>query len=135
MLYTVMNNRMCRLLLVIMTLALVVSPLRGALAFPILSAVDDADHCAQMQEDEHSMEQMTGMQDSTAGNPDTACELGCGGDCCDGACGTCLHGSMILSDILVGISDARDHSVIKVSDNFSGRTAHPPFRPHIPLLS
>ena len=118
-----MNNQMYRLLLVIMILTLVVSPLRGTLAMAEVSAVDGPDHCARMQDGAHSqsMEHMAGMQGSSTGNPGKVCDQGCDGDCCDGACGACLHGSTILSDILVDLLDAREHSVIKVSSSFSGR--------------
>lgn len=124
---------MHKLLLVIVTLALVISPLRGALALPVITPADGADHCTRMQDGMHSM---AGMQDSTADNPDHACDQGCGGDCCDGKCSACVHGSIAISSNLVIFSDALDNLlIIKTSCGFSGRAVHPPFRPPIFLLS
>lgn len=124
---------MHKLLLVIVTIALVISPLRGALALSVTSAADGAGHCAQMQDGMHSM---AGMHDSTADNPDHACEQGCGGDCCDGACSVCVHGPVAVSNNVVVISDLHDNILnFKISRDFLRRTVHPPFRPPIFLLS
>ena len=129
----VINNRMHKFLLVIVTLALVISPLRGALALPVISPADGADHCAQMQDGMHSM---AGMQDPAADNPGHACDQGCGGDCCDGACNACVHGPIaVSSNVPVTSAAHKDLLVVNISRGFSGRTVHPPFRPPIFLLS
>ena len=126
-----MNKRMHRFLLVFVTLALVMSPLRGVLALPVITAAEDADHCAQMQDGTHSM---AAMHDSKADNPGTACDQGCGGDCCDGACNSCLHGSIALADNAVVTPEMHDKLlIIRVSSGFSARTIHPPLRPPISL--
>lgn len=126
-----MNKKMRKLLLVIITLALVVSPLRGALALPMI-AVDDTDHCAQMQDDAHSLDHTAGIPDSAAGNPDNSCEQGCGGDCCDGACSVCTHGTSVLFSNITGVLEVRNNiQIINEFIVFSGQLVHPPFRPPI----
>jgi hypothetical protein len=131
-----MNKWIRKFLLVLVAFALAISPLRGALALPITTAADGADHCAQMQDGMDSMAHMAGMQESAADNPDHGCGQGCAGDCCDGACGACAHGSIALSSIIAVILVAHDNlKIIKVSRDFPGPTVHPPFRPPISLLS
>ena len=127
-----MKNRMHKFLLVIVALALAFSPLRGALALPVITTADGADHCAQMQNDMHSPDHMAVMQDSTADNSVHDCDQGCGGACCDGACNTCAHGLIALSTTIEAMSGIHDVPLnIAVSHRISGRTVHPPFRPPI----
>ena len=141
-----MNRRIHRILLVIVALALAVSPLRGALAVPLMAAADDATHCVQMQDDMQSPDHMDGMQATNAGNsdPDTldpgnsdsGCDQGCGGNCCDGACNACAHGALaLLNTVTVSIDTHANLLNITLPHTFSGRTVHPPFRPPISLLS
>lgn len=125
---------MHKFLLVIVALALVVSPLRGAFALPIITAADGADHCTQMQDGSHSMAHVAGIQDVTADNSGHACDQGCGDDCCDGACNACVNGSVALSGLISVTSDIQDNSPgLTVSYGVSGRSVHPPFRPPISL--
>lgn len=127
---------MHKLLLAIVTLALVISPLRGALAMPVMTAADGADHCAQMQDGTHSMAHIAGMQDSSTDYPDHACDQGCGGDCCEDACNACAHASIALSTTISVISHNHYTPLnITVSYGVAGRTVHPPYRPPISLLS
>lgn len=122
--YIHMDKRMHRLLLVLVTLALVISPLRGALAFPDLTALNGDDHCAQMPDGKHSM----------ADKQRDACDQGCGGDCCDGACNSCVHGSIALAGSAFVIPETPDRLlIIRAAPGFSARTHHPPLRPPISL--
>ena len=126
-----MNKRMHRFLLVFVTLALVMSPMRGVLALPEMTAAEGADHCAQMQDGKHSM---AGMQDPQADSQRNACDQGCGGDCCDGACSSCVHGSFALAETAVAVPETHDKLlIIRVTPGFSARTIHPPLRPPISL--
>jgi hypothetical protein len=126
-----MSRLTYRILLVIVAAALALSPLRGVLALPV-SAANDTSHCVQMQNGMHSPDQLAGMQDTTADNSDHDCEQGCGGDCCDGACNACAHGSAALSSVIAVTSDIHNSTLnLTVSYGVPGRTVHPPFRPPI----
>ena len=127
-----MNKRIYKILLVIITSALALAPLRGVLALPVIAAADDTSHCDQMQNGMHSRDQLAGIQDSTTDDSDHGCDQGCGGDCCDGACNACTHGSLALSSVIIVLSDIHNNSLnLTVSFGVSGRTVHPPFRPPI----
>jgi len=53
-----MNRNHRNLVLVLITLALVISPLRGTLAMPVMSADDNNAHCEQMQDHGSPQSQM-----------------------------------------------------------------------------
>lgn len=130
----IMSNRIRKLLLVIVTIALVVSPLRGALALPITAAADGTDHCVQMQNAMHSHVYMDEMQNSTADDSDHDNDQCCSDNCCDGSCNTCAQGSIALSSHIVTASDIHDNLLNKtISCSVPGSTVHPPFRPPISL--
>ena len=123
---------MYKILLVIVASAVALAPLRGVLALPVIAAADDASHCLQMKNGMHSPDQLAGMQGSTADDSGHGCDQGCGGDCCDGACNACTHGSLALSSVIIVLSDIHNNSLnLTVSFGVSGRTVHPPFRPPI----
>ena len=123
-------------MLIFVAFALAVSPLRGALALPVMAPADDTTHCDQMQTVMQSPDHMAGMQDSATDDSDHDCDQDCGGNCCDGACNTCAHGSIALSNPGAAFSDTPNNSLtIAVSYGVSGRTDHPPFRPPISLPS
>ena len=141
-----MNRRIHRFLLVIVALALAVSPLRGALAVPQMAAADDATHCVQMQDGMQLPDHRDGMQATNAGNSDSdnsdhgnsdqGCDQDCGGNCCDGACNACAHGALALLNTVTVSTDTHANPLkITLPYTFSGRTVHPPFRPPISLLS
>jgi len=129
-----MSKTVRNLILILTALALAVSPLRGALALPVMAVADDTNHCDQMQMAMPSQVHTSAIKDSTADTRDAGCDRGCGGDCCDGACNACAQGSMALSTTLAVTPDMY-HSplVLAVSHSISGRTVHPPFRPPISL--
>lgn len=125
-----MSRLTYNILLVIVVSALVLSPLRGALAVP--AAADDTSHCDQMQDGMPASEQLAGLQDPTADGPDHGCD--CDGGCCDGACSACTHVSLALSDYMTLAQDGHPaHLYSIVSYGVSGRTVHPPYRPPIAL--
>jgi len=122
-----MSSRNRKLVLILVTLALVITPLRGVLALPVMTVADEPTHCQQMQD---------GTQDVAVDNLDHKCDQGCGGDCCDGACNACAHGSIALSGPITITSDNHEsHLNSRVAYGVSGRTVHPPFRPPISLQS
>ena len=135
-----MRNRTQKFLLIFLALALAVAPLRGAFALPASAPADGTSHCEQMQAEMQSSGHMAAMQDAAVSQSkdtrDSACEQGCGGDCCDGACNACAHASMALSSTLTVASDNFYAPLnIIVSYGVSGRSIHPPFRPPISLPS
>jgi hypothetical protein len=118
-----MSSRIRKLVLIVVTLALVIAPLRGALALPVMVLAGEPGHCQQ-------------MQDVAVDNQDHKCDQGCDGDCCDGACNACTHGSIALSgSTTVTLDNHESHLNSRVSYGVSGRTVHPPFRPPIALQS
>ena len=122
-----MSSRNRQLVLILVTLALVIAPLRGALALPVMTVADEPTHCQQMQD---------GMQAVAVDNQDHQCDQGCDGDCCDGACKACAHGSIAVSSpIAVTPDNHKSYLNSHISYGISGRTVHPPFRPPISLQS
>ena len=120
-----MSRRNRKLVLLLVTLALAIAPLRAAL--PVMAVAVEPDHCEQMQE---------GMQDVTVNNQDHSCDQGCGGDCCGGACNACAHSLIALSGpIPVTLDNHESLLNSRVTYGVSDRTVHPPFRPPISLQS
>ena len=129
-----MNKLIYRILLAVVASALVLAPLRGALALPVIAAAADTSHCAQMQAGMPSPAQLAEIQDLTADDAAHGCDQGCGGDCCDGACNACAQGSVALPSVIAVTSDIHDSTLnLTVSYGVPGRTVHPPFRPPISL--
>jgi len=122
-------DRLQKLLLVLITLALASAPLRGAWALPDIPAADSESHCDQMQHAMQDIGSMASMQhNNDAGAPD--CKQDCNGSCCDDTCSTCVHGSnAILSSQTVtpGITDIPKSTLFPVT--FTGRTVSPLLRP------
>jgi hypothetical protein len=109
---------MQKLLLVILTLALAIAPLRAAWAIPDSPATDTESHCAQMLQ-----------QESDAGS-DHDCKQDCDGACCDDTCNACVHGTSTISSfltVLPGITGTQHNEIIPVI--FTGRTVSPLLRP------
>ncbi|MGB5471948.1 MAG: hypothetical protein WBQ78_00545 [Gammaproteobacteria bacterium] len=126
--------RMKQFLLILVTVALAAAPLRGSFAMPEPAAADEAGHCAHMQDAMQGMDHAAGMHDSNGDAPAHDCSRGCTGDCCDGACGTCVHASIALP----AATATRAHhysSILSVpgTHHFTGRALLPPFRPPITL--
>ena len=122
-----MISRNRKIVLILVALALVIAPLRGALALPVMTVADEPAHCQQMQDD---------VQAVAIDNQDLKCDRDCGGDCCDGTCNACAHGSIAVSGPITVTSDNHEsHQNSRVSYNVFGRTVHPPFRPPISLQS
>ena len=126
-----MDRRLQKLLLVIITLALAIAPLRGAWAIPDIPATDNESHCAQMQHAIQDTGSMADMQQPESGtNPALDCEQGCDGSCCDDTCNTCVPGTSAISGTLTLIPEVAGqphNEVIPVA--FSGHTVIPLLRP------
>jgi hypothetical protein len=113
-----MDKRMQKLLLVILTLALAIAPLRAAWSIPDSPATDTESHCAQMQQ-----------QEPDAGSAED-CKQGCDGACCDDTCNACVHGTITISGFLTvipGITGTQHNEITPVI--FTGRTVSPLLRP------
>ena len=128
-----MPQRMNKLILVLVALALATAPLRGALALPVPAATDGESHCASMQDAMLHTAAMPGMHhpDDTAetGQP---CQAGCKGDCCDNACNSCVHPATALLD--GGLTPASpQHPPLKISlsIHYSDHTVIPLLRPPV----
>lgn len=122
-----MSQRMHRLILILVALALATAPLRGTLALPAPASTGEESHCASMQ---HAAS-MPGMHhpDNTSedGQP---CKAGCTGDCCDNACNSCVHPATALLDgDLTTASPDHPPQKITLSIHYSDRTVIPLLRP------
>ncbi|MGD2111990.1 MAG: hypothetical protein PVI50_01305 [Gammaproteobacteria bacterium] len=127
-----MCTRGQKLLLLLVTIALVAAPLRGSFAMLEPDAAEEPGHCARMQED---MPGMHPAPDRAAAEQHPAhhgCDPGCAGDCCDGTCGTCAHAAPALSAAAgARVTRYRDSHAAPAAFDYKGPTAHPPFRPPI----
>jgi len=130
-----MSKRTHKLLMILLSLALAVSPLRVTWALPMTTTVDVDAHCAQMQQDNHAADSVMATDDSNtgAGHP---CDDNCNGSCCDGACTSCAHATPALSfTAFVTPGDYRTFLNNLSSDAFPKRMVIPPLRPPAPLHS
>jgi hypothetical protein len=122
---------MQKLLLVLITLALAAMPLRGAWSIADIPATDSESHCAQMTHAIQDTGSMADMQHPEHG-ADAArdCEQGCSGNCCDGACNTCVPGTSAISNTLMLTPEpaGQPHNEI-IPAAFSGHIVIPLLRP------
>jgi len=122
-----------KLLLILLSLALAVAPLRGAWALPMTATADSAPHCAQMPHDMNHAGPVMGMHDRNTGSGHP-CNNGCNGRCCDGACTACTPATPALAYAAVVIPGAYRFFLNNLSpDTFPERTVIPPLRPPAPL--
>ncbi|MGB5538755.1 MAG: hypothetical protein WBO37_01520 [Gammaproteobacteria bacterium] len=130
----IVRMRMKQFLLVLITVALAAAPLRGSFAMPEPATADETGHCAHMQDGMQGMSHADGGHDSIGDAPAHDCSQGCTGDCCDGACGTCVHASIALPAATAGRAKHYS-SILSVpgTHRFTGCALHPPFRPPIIL--
>lgn len=124
-----MSIKTNNLLLVLMILALVITPLRGAWAFSTPATVDSTPHCDQMVMSSTAMQDEVHLLD-TATETGHPCETGCNGDCCDGNCNACAHSVVSLSNTIV-VSQNLHNTPLSVifPVTFPHRTIIPPLRP------
>ena len=130
-----MNRNHRILVLVLIAMALVISPLRGVFAMPVMPAEDNNSHCAQMQDHGSSQSQVADLEPATedAGHD---CAQGCAGDCCDGACNTCVHSAVAITGFTTCNAAVQvDPLKLDITRDFTGQFVHPPFRPPISLHS
>ena len=130
-----MDRRLQKLLLVIITLALAIAPLRGAWAIPDIPATDNESHCAQKQHAIQDTGPMADMQHHESGtDPARNCEQGCDGSCCDDTCNTCVPGTSAISGTLAltpEVTRPPHNEVIPAA--FSRHTVIPLLRPPVSL--
>jgi hypothetical protein len=115
-----------KLLLILLSLALAVSPLRGAWALSMIATADSTSHCAQMQQDMNHAAPVMGMNDrnTDSGHP---CNDDCNGNCCDGACTTFTPALSYTAFVTPGTYTLFLNNLS--SDAFPERTVIPPLRP------
>ena len=125
-----------RLLLLLLSLALAMTPLRGALGHISLTTASSEHHCTQMSHGMHSPGKPVNhpaMPDS--GDSGHDCSRGCNGTCCTGAC-TCVHAAMAIPVSLwtvLLLTTAARHT--RLFPGFTQRSLPPPFRPPVSATS
>ena len=125
-----MLRRLHKHLLLLITLAVAIAPLRGVWALPDAGITDSASHCTGMQHTLQPMAQHAGHGSKAVGTPHK-CKSGCNGACCDQNCSVCLHHTMAA--IPTGVLVLRDTPVhayrMSAADTFPERPPTPPLRP------
>ncbi len=119
-----MHNPKFKFLLVIVAIALVILPMRGALALPMIADADNMQYCAQMNMQTTDLLTVMQQQDAAAKN-----SYKCDQDC-DGACSVCPHTAPTLSDsvfIKPELHHTPRNAMFLVS--FPESTVIPPLRP------
>jgi hypothetical protein len=124
-----MSIKTNNLLLVLMILALVITPLRGAWAFSTPATVDSTPHCDQMDMSSTAMQADVPYPGTTPENGHQ-CETGCNSDCCDGSCNACAHSVVSLSNTIVFSQNLHNTPMsVTFPVTFPHRTIIPPLRP------
>ena len=128
-----MRRRTHKLLLILLTMALAVAPLREAWAAPDISSSTTTDgnvHCEQMQHGKRADAAMHGLHTGhdTAQEDSGPCSQDCSGSCCDGACSACVHATPAIPGTITVLSGATAGTP---NTTFSQVF---PERPAIPLL-
>jgi len=125
-----------RLLLLLLAIALAMTPLRGALGHIPLSMAPSEHHCQQMSQGMHSQgttvthHAMPGVDDS--GHD---CCRSCNGSCCAGAC-SCVHAAMAIPVSLATLpllATTAPHT--RLFPGFTRRSLPPPYRPPVSAAS
>ena len=129
------NTRLRTLLLIALTFALAIAPLRGALAIAALATTDTDSNCAEMMHIKSLSDSNTIQhQHATQSNKTDDCCQDCGGDCGDSSCVNCVN---ITTAILYTVSLFPDsHSTtqtVPVTASFPHGNFSPPFRPPVSL--
>jgi hypothetical protein len=125
-----MDMRKHSFLVALVSLALVIAPLRTVLALPMsVNSADDSAHCSHMSGADPAGVTQDDVRDGPRAH---GCEQGCSGACCDGACAHCVHLSIAIPGIHAAMLPADDAiPVLPDLHHRPGRTSHPPFRPPI----
>jgi hypothetical protein len=115
-----MGKQTHKLLLLLLTLALAIAPLRGAWAIADIPVSETESHCAQLD--------MQLQHTDTGSTHD--CKQGCDGACCDDNCNSCVHASSGISNslTLTTAKTAATHDTT-LPESFSIRTVIPLLRP------
>ncbi len=126
------KQRTTRLLLLVLALALMVSPLRTALAVPVLPDTQARPHCAMQHapmQHEHGAAQAAL---SAAGKACPACKQDCPGERCAGHCATLMHLFIALTcDHAAARPEPAAVPLPVHSERISDCTTAPLFRPPI----
>jgi hypothetical protein len=123
------------LLLITLTFALVLAPLRGALAITALSTADSNNHCAEMMPsmpatDSAATQHHAVTQDS---NTEDCCQQ-CDGSCADSNCVNCVQSTIAIANIVSLYPDS--HSRAQISPllvSFPQGNFSPPYRPPVSI--
>ena len=115
-----MDKQPHTLLLLLLTLALAIAPLRGAWAVAEMPVVEVESHCAQLDMQ---------LQDSGSGSAHD-CKQGCDGACCDTGCDSCVHVTSAISNTLtLAPAVTGPPLTLNIPTNFTVRTIIPLLRP------
>jgi hypothetical protein len=124
-----MDKHTDKFLLVILVLALVISPLRGADAVTAPVSADEVSHCTEMRHTMDSRIHADGIKHPVAASAGHCCGHGCDRTCCDDAC---VHPSLALTGATPQDSSPARHDLhMMIPHHYSGCTVSPPFRPPI----
>ena len=129
-----MTTRLRTLLLLIITLALAVAPLRGALALPAVASSDTESHCAEMMHSMPAADNNTQQQATTTDSQTEDCCQQCDGTCADSNCADCVHSSIAIANSIAihpELHDTAQTSPLLV--RFPPGNFSPPYRPPVSI--
>jgi hypothetical protein len=116
----------------VLTITLVVSPLRGLLAMPMSHASNSLSPCEQMHHAVHGTDARSAMQAATMEQPCPGCKKRCGDGHCGVQCAGCAHALTAAGLHPAPVAAASRQLLAEtVPERFYSRTARPPFRPPI----
>ena len=130
-----MSTRMHKCLLIMITLALAVAPMRALWAIPASVTTDTNDHCAQMQGGTQPTDSSNSLSSHNVDTgSDHACNGCCGSDCNAANCNACAHGASAASSI-VSASPEIPASALNANfvQSYPERIITPPLRPPLSL--
>jgi hypothetical protein len=126
-----MSKQANRLVLVLLALALLVSPLRSTWAMSTQDTADSGSHCAQMQDNTPSADTHHPLSANDAdSDPDKTCNGCCDVDCINMDCNACAHAASAIADILTVLTATPVAPASTLfAHNYSERTVIPLLRP------
>ena len=126
-----MERRRDKFLLVIVILALVMSPVRSAFALALGGSPGELSHCAGMPHAMHAEMRTDAIRHPAGACAGQYCGQGCDRLCCGGACS---HPPVAVTGAVPRFPDASGHHRYSVNPHrYPGRSITPLFRPPIAL--
>jgi hypothetical protein len=115
----------------LVALALVFAPLRGAWSLPAAAESPDDTrpaHCAQLDQQAEATPHDRHDHDKT-GTTGHTCEPGCEGACCDGACNSCVHTAALTGTVTSPPGVHGSFREARLPTAYPKRSPVPPLRP------